>query len=610
MSTLKFLNKPPTKPIGPQPKPKAAFLDPGNPWATPSTRSGTGSTPPARLAPPKTPARSAPTPQRAAVPSRGYNYTESDTASGKPAYVRRQEIDQAQMAAQATQQRRARPAPTPAPVKPVLTVAARPLQLANAGDDYEAQRMAVRNAAPPRPQPQPETPARPAPPDAWDVARAVWGPMYRYPNPLWTLGYGMDALTLFMDGTAEAWNASAPPANNLATRAAPQQPTPQAATTYQPTPAQPAYRPASATSTVTATPAPVTNAAPWQMAPTAEQAMAARPMQPTPTRAAPTPTQQTAQPSQMAPTAEQAIPVRSMQPAPPNVATPGIDVPAPLSPTTTPTTTQATASGPFYGYAPPDAMTAPRTVDTQRGQRMPYYMTDRPNVSGWGQRALMTDEALAAEDARRQRDAAGSFSALQASGRYRPWSSYSPAEKYYLRYGVMPEGAQLAPDTSGAEALAANEAQNQRLYDEYWDRYRPVIRGRRWYGGMRPGQEQTMYGSEMAAAMQQRVQPAGTQAAPATTTTAATPAQAAQIAKNNQIVMQVNPQAATTGVRAQDANAVAREIAKRYMPDKDVSTLTLAEIGAILAMSYTPPPGLAQQYGYDMEWLAQYVPTK
>ena len=76
------------------------------------------------------------------------------------------------------------------------------------------------------------------------------------------------------------------------------------------------------------------------------------------------------------------------------------------------------------------------------------------------------------------------------------------------------------------------------------------------------------------------------------------------------MVLAINPQAATNGVTADDANTAAREIAKRYMPDKDVSTLTLAEIGAILAMSYTPPPGLAQQYGYDVAWLAQYVPTE
>ena len=603
MSTLKFLNKPPTKPIGPQPKPKSAFLDPVNPWAVPSTRSGTGSTPPARPAPPKTPA---PTPQRAAIPSRGYNYTESDTASGKPAYVRRQEIDNAQMAAQATRQRRARPTPAAAPVKPALTVSARPLQnqLANAGDDYGAQRMAVRNAAPPRPQPQPETPVTPAPPDAWDVAHGAWREMYRYPNPLAPLAFQMDALTLFMDGFGEAWSAPTPPANNLATRATPQQPTPQAATTYQPAPAQPAYRPASATSTVT-------NAAPWQMAPTAEQAMAARPLQPTPTRAAPTPTQQPAQPSQMALTAEQAIPVRSMQPAPANAATPGIDVPAPLPPTTTPATpatTQATASGPFYGYAPPGPLTAARTVQTQRGQLTPY-MTDRPQYTGWGVRALLSDGALAAEDAKRQRDAAGSFSALQASGRYRPWSSYSPAEKYYLRYGVMPEGEQLPPDYSGIEAMAQSRAQTERLKGEYVDRY-----GRypRWDGYRVYDPAATQVAAWQASPERAKyLEAQGTaQAAPVMATTPTGPAQAAQIARNNQMLLQVNPQAATTGVRAQDANTVAREIAKRYMPDKDVSTLTLADIGAMLAMSYTPPPGLAQQYGYDMEWLAQYVQTK
>ena len=592
MSSLRFLDKPATKPIGPQPKPKSAFLDPGNPWTV------GGGTPPARPAPPKTqtPARSTPTPQRAAIPSRGYNYTESNTASGKPAYVRRQELDQAQMAAQATQQRRARPTPVAAPVKPVLTVTARPHQLANAGDDYEAQRMAVRNAAPPRPQPQPEQPTAPAPPDAWDVARTVWGAMYRYPNPLWTLGYSMDALTLFLDGTAEAWSAPTPPANNLATRAIPQQPTPQAATTYQPAPVQPAYRPANATNggaTVAPPTAAVTNAAPWQMAPTAEQAMAVRPQQPTPTRAAPTPTQQPAQPSQMALTAEQAIPVRSMQPAPVNAAMPGTNVPAPLPPTTTPTTaptTQETASGPFYGFAPPGPLTAARTVTTQRGQ-LPPYMTDRPQYTGWGQRALLSDGALAVEDARRQRDAAGSFSALQASGRYRPWSSYSPAEKYYLRYGVMPEGEQMPPDTTGAAAMEASRAQTDRLKEEYRATY-----GRypRWdnYAYRRPDQQPGAIAQGTA------------QAAPMA------PAQAAQYAKNNQMVLAINPQAATNGVTVDDANTAAREIVKRYMPDKDVSTLTLAEIGAILAMSYTPPPGLAQQYGYDVEWLAQYVPTK
>lgn len=284
-------------------------------------------------------------------------------------------------------------------------------------------------------------------------------------------------------------------------------------------------------------------------------------------------------------------------------APPGVTSAAPTTPANV---TQPEATGPFYGYAPPGPLTARPPVIQQRGQ-LPFYTA--PAYTQIGQRALMSDATIAAEDAKRQRDAAGGFGALQMSGRFRPWSSYSPAEKYYLRYGVMPEGAQIAPDTSGADALAANEAQNARLYDEYWDRYRNVIRGRRWYGGTRPGQQETMYGTEMAAAIRGNVQPAA-QGTATTATTPANPAQAAQIARNNQMVLQVNPQAATTGVTEQDANTVAREIAKRYMPDKDVSTLTLADIGAMLALSYTPPPGLEQQFGYDMDWLSQFLPSE
>ena len=46
------------------------------------------------------------------------------------------------------------------------------------------------------------------------------------------------------------------------------------------------------------------------------------------------------------------------------------------------------------------------------------------------------------------------------------------------------------------------------------------------------------------------------------------------------------------------------------MPNIDASTLTLADIGAIMALSYTPPPGMEQQYGYDMDWLSQLIPKR
>lgn len=184
-----------------------------------------------------------------------------------------------------------------------------------------------------------------------------------------------------------------------------------------------------------------------------------------------------------------------------------------------------------------------------------------PQYTNFGMRMLRSEQVLAGENARRQRDAAGGFGALMQAGTYRPWSSYSPAEKYYLRYGVMPPGVQAAPPA--------------------------------WVTA--------------SAAQRQSTAPA---APPTEPEYAQAPAQAAQFAKNNQMVLAINPQAATTGVTEQDANTVAREIAKRYMPDKDVSTLTLAEIGAILAMSYTPPPGLEQQFGNDMDWLSQLIQTE
>ncbi|MBP8291608.1 MAG: hypothetical protein KAX65_02475, partial [Caldilineaceae bacterium] len=165
-------------------------------------------------------------PKRADIPDSGYNYTESNTASGKPATVRRQEIDNAQMAAQATQQRRPRPAPV-APPKPALTVAARPLQsqLASTGDDYEAQRMAVRNAAPPRPQPKPAEPVNPWG-TAWEnvLQGAAQGFGYREPEPTpdgqpaenkGILGATWDLFAQGQRATNPVWRAGEGALNNL-----------------------------------------------------------------------------------------------------------------------------------------------------------------------------------------------------------------------------------------------------------------------------------------------------------------------------------------------------------------------------------------------------------
>ncbi len=566
-NSLNFLNKPatPAKTYGPQPKPstaapKSAFLDRSNPWAV-----GGG-----------TPTASSRTP-RARAPSGGVTLAPAPVASSARTPV------QAAVARSTPEPRQAAPARARATPQPVPVPA--PIQMVA-----------------PRPTPQP-TP--------WQMAPSPEQAMAMRPTP--APPYVDPYLRQQRSGyqVQQAAPAAGPPDPYLAQ---------QQGIVY---------------------PAP-TPASPWQMAPTAEQAQAMRPQPaPAPTRAA---IPSTGYNYTDAPPAGMIAPTRANIPATgynyTDAPPPGMPAPTPQPgtgtnvPTPTPTapgtpnapaagnTAQPQARGPFYGYAPPGPLTAPRTVDTQRGQRMPYYMTDRPNVSGWGQRALMTDEALAVEDARRQRDAAGSFGALQASGRYRPWSSYSPAEKYYLRYGVVPEGAQLAPDTSGAEALAANEAQNQRLYDEYWDRYGNVIRGRRWYGGMRPGQEQTMYGSEMAAAMQGRAQgtaPAATRYDPLSSanagqqaaTQAAPAAPGAQARINNYSLAQVNPAAVRNGVitdavTEDDVSVVARQILRRYLPELDADGMNFVDIVAVLA-KYVPPQDRAAKYNEDAQWLGGFL---
>ena len=78
-------------------------------------------------------------------------------------------------------------------------------------------------------------------------------------------------------------------------------------------------------------------------------------------------------------------------------------------------------------------------------------------------RYRMSDEVLAAETADRQR----------ASQPIRPWASYTDAEKYYLRYGVMPPGRTGTRPTTGDQAIAAAGAQHGRLISDYrarnWD---------------------------------------------------------------------------------------------------------------------------------------------
>ncbi|MBP8293528.1 MAG: hypothetical protein KAX65_12205, partial [Caldilineaceae bacterium] len=191
-NSLSFLNKPtPAKTYGPQPKPttpapKPAFLDKSDPWAV------GGGTPTVSA---KTPAKKTAS-KRADIPSTGYNYTESSTASGKPAYVRKQEIDQAEMNAQATRQRKARPAPAAPPKPAIPTVQARPMQsnlplgVIDPGAWVPTQAVADLAKAgwqmlQPKPQ-QPEVPTAPEPPKGVLGAGVEWlDAAQSWVNPVW-----------------------------------------------------------------------------------------------------------------------------------------------------------------------------------------------------------------------------------------------------------------------------------------------------------------------------------------------------------------------------------------------------------------------------------------
>lgn len=471
-TSFAFLDKPAkgltTAAQGPKPKPTTSargFLDLSNPWAVPGVTA---------------PAKSTAKP-KADIPTRGYNYTESSTASGQPAAVRQREVDQATMSGQAAGQRRAaaKAQPQPEPVRPVVATVA------------------------PRPAGPPAQPAY---------------------NPLANL----------------------------------------------PAPAQPSRPPGL-----------------WQMAPTAEQAMAMRP------GSAGSPNTQAAPARVNVPTAGYNYTDAPPATAPaPTLPAPGTNVPTPTAPTN-----QPQARGPFYGYAPPGPMTAARNVTLQPGQLTPY-MRSRPQYTNFGMRALMSDEALAIEDARRQRDAAGGLVALQSSGMFRPWSSYSPAEKYYLRFGVMPQGDPLPPDTSGIAAMEASRVQNERLKDAYYARhgYYP-----RWdnYAYRRPDQQP----GAIAAA-------AGMAAPTATSSTFPVPV-SAQAQVNTAALAQVNPAAVQNGVvtnavTENDVSAVARQILQRYRPELPADSMNLKDIIAILAQ-YVPPQDRAQMYYEDAEWLGAFL---
>ena len=121
-TSFAFLDKPAkgltTAAQGPQPKPQTSargFLDLSNPWAVPGVTAGAPARPSASSGTTaKTPAKTTTKP-KADIPTRGYNYTESSTASGQPAAVRQREVDQATMSGQAAGQRKAAAKAQPQP---------------------------------------------------------------------------------------------------------------------------------------------------------------------------------------------------------------------------------------------------------------------------------------------------------------------------------------------------------------------------------------------------------------------------------------------------------------------------------------------------------------
>ncbi|MBP8291607.1 MAG: hypothetical protein KAX65_02470, partial [Caldilineaceae bacterium] len=497
-NSLNFLNKPtsPAKTIGPQPKPstaapKSAFLDRSNPWAV---GKGAPAQPAYNPLPQNKPAPKTQTPARAAIPSRGYNYTDGSYTGATP-QARAREVDQAQMAAQATRQRREREA----------QAAAAQAQAAPKPVKVQAREFA-----------QPVDPAYPfpRPPDFSDPAQAAaFAPQTAAPRPKSLEQRAAEAWIKFVSGYNPLPGNQ--PAQPQAPAAQPQQRTAGTSTAYQ----------LDAPPTV-ATPPPSTSPS----ASSGQRSGTATPPAPTP-------------------------------------AAPGTNVPT------------ATGQPLFYGYAAPGPLTVERTAPLQGGQMRPW-MTDRPQYTPMGVRAMLSDSSLAAEDTYRQRDAAGgSQTNLSAPGVYRPWSALTDAEKYQRRFGVMPQGAQMVPDNStGVAAQAASTAQRERLIKEYWQKYAPILGWVdpplwQYEGAPRMGTEPIQRGP----ALRQAQGPAG----------AAAPAKAA-----------------TQATVLQEAQA----LAKLYLNGLDTTDFELQDIVAILSR-FNPPPDLQQQFSDDMTRLAARIPN-
>ena len=132
----------------------------------------------------------------------------------------------------------------------------------------------------------------------------------------------------------------------------------------------------------------------------------------------------------------------------PMMNAPASQAPAKSSPKSTPKTTQKTAQPKTQKAAP---LTVEVNLPRQRGQK---YDIGKTYYTDAGMESLRSDTTRAAEDARRQRNQAGGYAALQQTG-YEPWTKRES--------GVTPvttPDAQLAPaaqQMAGYNVLPGND---------------------------------------------------------------------------------------------------------------------------------------------------------
>ena len=134
----------------------------------------------------------------------------------------------------------------------------------------------------------------------------------------------------------------------------------------------------------------------------------------------------------------------------PMMNAPASQAPAKSSPKSTPKTTQKAAQPKTQKAAP---LTVEVNVPRQRGQK---YDIGKTYYTDAGMESLRSDTTRAAEDARRQRNQAGGYAALQQTG-YEPWTKRESGVTQVTR-----QDAQLTPVAQQMAGLAAQPASNQR----------------------------------------------------------------------------------------------------------------------------------------------------